>query len=56
MIYPSLNEPKIKGFAAFHYIIAPGASDIKEGIWGYMIFINLPIPSGRTRPWGLLSL
>jgi hypothetical protein len=27
-----------------------------EASWGVWIFLNLPNPSGRTRPWGLLSL
>jgi hypothetical protein len=27
-----------------------------ETRWGWMKFLNLPNPSGRTRPWGLLSL
>jgi hypothetical protein len=27
-----------------------------ETVWGVNAFFNLPNPSGRTRPWGLLSL
>jgi hypothetical protein len=40
---------------AFHFHTTTNrkvASSIPDG----MIFLNLPNPSDRTRPWGLLSL
>jgi hypothetical protein len=36
-------------------LLQNGRSRVRDPM-RWMIFINLPNPSGRTRPWGLLSL
>jgi hypothetical protein len=49
MISRNSNDPNIKSY------YKPEGRGFNSR-WGHWIFFNWPNPSGRTRPWGLLSL